>query len=85
MPFDGKSDWSFGNDYTRNAIIFGVDNSSSFHADNLQNNFSILGEGDLFGINGRFCAPAKKFSTHFSKANTKFCSSLHYSIDSSYL
>ena len=37
--------------------IFGVDNSSSFHADNLKNNFLVLGEGDNFGINGNFSSP----------------------------
>ena len=42
-------------------IIFGVDNSSSSHADNLQNNFLMLGEGDTLGINGSFGAPEKKF------------------------
>ena len=55
------TEWSFGNDYTRNVIIFGVDNSSSSHADNLKNNFLILGEGDTFGINGIFGVPLKKY------------------------
>ena len=36
-------------------IIFGVDNSSSSHADNLKH------EGDTFGINGSFGAPEKCF------------------------
>ena len=31
--FDGKGERSFGNDYARNIIIFGVCNSSSSHAD----------------------------------------------------
>ena len=60
IAFDGKGDWSFGNDYARNVITFGVDNSSSSHADNLKNNFLILGEGDTFSINGSFAAPEKK-------------------------
>ena len=47
-------EWSFGNDYTRNVIIFGVDNSSSSHADNLNNSFFNIGEGDTFGVNGSF-------------------------------
>ena len=38
IVFDGKGGWSFGNDYARNVIIFGVD-SSSFHADNFNNFF----------------------------------------------
>ena len=41
MEFDGKSEWGFGNDYARNVIIFGVDNSSSSHADNLTNNLLV--------------------------------------------
>ena len=34
--------------------IFGVDNSSSYHADNRKNIFLILGEGSTYDINGRF-------------------------------
>ena len=30
--------------FARNIIIFGVDNSSSFHVDKCKNNFLILGE-----------------------------------------
>ena len=44
---------------TRNFTIFGVKNSSSSHTDNLENDFLILGEGDIFGINGSFGAPEK--------------------------
>ena len=35
----------FDNDAARNVIIFGVDNSSSSHADNCKNNILVLGEG----------------------------------------
>ena len=59
--------------------------TSSSHADNLEYNFLILGEGDTFGNNGSFGAPEKKFSNNFAKANTKFCLSLHYNADNSYL
>ena len=41
-------EWHFGNDYARNIIIFGADNSSSSHTDDLKNNFLRLGEGDIF-------------------------------------
>ena len=41
MAFGGEGEWSFGNDYARNVIIFGVGNSSSSHADNLKNNLLI--------------------------------------------
>ena len=81
IAFDGKGSWSFGNDRARNVVIIGVDNSSSSHNDNQINEFLILGEGDTFGINGRFGAPEKKFSINFCKAKTKFCLSLHYNGD----
>ena len=56
------------------------------HSDNRENNnFLILGEGPTYGINGSFGSPEKKFSVNFSKANTKFCLSLHYNADNSYL
>ena len=57
IAFDGKGEWSFGNDYF---VILGVDISSSSHADILNNSSLVLGEGDTFGINGSFGAPEKK-------------------------
>ena len=41
---------SFDNDFARNVIIFGVDNSSS-HADNCKKILLILDEGPTFGVN----------------------------------
>ena len=78
IAFDGKGQWSFGNDYARN-VIFGVDNSSWCDADNLRNNLLVFVERDTFD------APGKIFSIIFSKTNTKFCLSLHYNFDNSYL
>ena len=66
-------------------LIFGVDNSSSSHTDNLKNDFLILGEGSTFVINGNFGTSDKKFDISFRKAYTKFCLSLHYNADNSYL
>ena len=37
---DGKDEWSFNNYTARNVIVFGVDNKSSSHSDNLKNDFS---------------------------------------------
>ena len=85
ITFDSARSRSFGNDFAKNVITFGVDNSSSFHADNCKDNFLILGKGPTFGINGSFGSPEKKFSIHFTKANTKCCLSLHYNDDNSYL
>ena len=82
---DEKSEWSFDNDYARNVIIFGVDNSSSSHTNNLQNNFLILGEGDTLILILVLLYQKKKFSINFSKENATFCLSLHYNADKSYL
>ena len=83
--FDSAGSWSFDNDSAGNVTIFGADNSSSSHSDNRKNIFLILGEGPTFGINGSFESREKKFSINFSKSNTKFCLSLRYNIDNSYL
>ena len=37
------------------------------------------------GINRSFGSPEKKFSINYTKANTKFCLSLNYNADNSYL
>ena len=59
--------WRFDNDPSKNIIIFGVDNSLSFHSGNRKDNFLILGEGLTFWINGSFVSPEKKFSINFTK------------------
>ena len=48
MAFDGKDSSSFGNDYARNVVIFGVDNNLSSHTNNQRNDFLIFGERDNF-------------------------------------
>ena len=85
ISLDRADSWSFDNDFARNVAIFGVDNSSSSHSDNRKNNFLVLGEGPTYGINGGFGSREKMFSIDFSKTNTKFCLSLHYNVDNSYL
>ena len=84
IKFDSAGFWSFDNDAAANVIIFGVGNSSSSHAENRKNNILVLGEGPTFRFNGSFGSPEKKISINFSKANTKFCLSLHYNVDNSY-
>ena len=63
-------------EFARNVVIFGVDNSSSSHADNHINNFLVLDEGPTLGINGSFGSPVKKFRINFT---------LHYSAGNFYL
>ena len=45
IAFDGDGSWSFGNDFARNSVFFGVNNSSSSHTDHLKNNFLVFSEG----------------------------------------
>ena len=44
IAFDQTGLRRFGNEFARNVIIFGVDNSSSSLADNCKNDFLVLGE-----------------------------------------
>ena len=71
ITFDSGNSRSFGNDFARTAVILGVDNSSSSHADNCKNNFLVLGEDPAYDINGSFGSREKKFSINFSKRKHK--------------
>ena len=85
IVFDGKGLWSFGNGFARNVVIFVVDNTSSSYTDNRKNNFLVLGERPTDDINNSTGAAEKKIKINFTKANTKFCLSLHCNGDESYL
>ena len=50
----------FGNGFTRNVVTFDVDNSSSHHTDNCNNNFLVLDERETSGVYENFGAPDKK-------------------------
>ena len=62
IKFDSAGSCSFGNKFGGNVITFGVDNSSSSHADNRKNNTLVRGEGPTNGINGSFESPEKNFA-----------------------
>ena len=62
IAFDGEGSWSFGNDFARNVLIFGIDNNSSSHTDNQKNNLLVLGERPIDGINESTGAAKKKQS-----------------------
>ena len=51
IAFDGLGLLKFDNDFARNVIIFGVDNSLSFHCDNRKNDFLVLRERPIDDIN----------------------------------
>ena len=59
--------------------------SSSVHANNRANNILALGKDFIQRINGATVYAEKMYSTNFTVTNKKFCLSLHYNGDSSYL
>ena len=85
IAFDRKGEFSFGNGFGQNVIIFGADLNSSSHANNKENNNLILGKDFVQGINGTKIYAEKLYSINFTKTNTKFCISLHYNRSNSYL
>ena len=94
IGFDRHEEFSFGGrGFGRNAIIFGVDLSSSVHTNNKKNNILVLGKdfklrlGKDFQdfINSTTIYAGKMYSISFTKNNKKFVLSLHYNGDNSYL
>ena len=83
--FDGAVSLNFGNSFTRNDVIFGIDKSSSSDVGNRKNNFLVLCDRSADDINGSVSATEKKFSINFGKAKTNICLSLHCNGDKSYL
>ena len=59
--------------------------SSFAHANNRANNILVLGKDFIEGINGTTIYSEKMYLTDFTVTNKKFCLSLHYNSDSSYL
>ena len=86
IGFDRRGSFSFpGSGFGSNALIFGVDMSSSVHVDNKKKkNILILGKGPTQGLEHTLTAE-KMYSLNFTKANTKFCLSLHYNGGNSFL
>ena len=66
IAFDVADSWNFDNDFARNVIIFGVDNSSSSHTDNRKSTFSVLDGGPTYSINRNFGSPEKMITVNLS-------------------
>ena len=84
--FDSKGSFPHptGN-FGQNAIIFGVDMSSSTHATNRTRNILVLGRDFIQGIDNTTIYAGKIYSINFSTTRRRFFSSLHYNGDNSYL
>ena len=66
IGFDRKTSFSIGNEIGKNAIIFGVDMSSSTKIDNREKGILILGKGPTQGLEHTLSAK-KMFSINFTK------------------
>ena len=84
IGFDRRGQFSFGNVFGR-SIIFRADMSSSVHANNKTRNILVLGKDFIQGIDNTTIYAEKLYSINFSENNNKFCLSLHYNEDNSYL
>ena len=86
IGFDGKGDFSHpSGGFGINAIIFGVDMSSSVHADNKKKDILILGEGPTQGLDCTTLTGEKLCLINFTATKTRFCLSLHYNGSNRYL
>ena len=59
--------------------------SSSVHANNKTNNILVLGKDFVQGLDNTTVYAEKLYSINFTENNKKFCLSLHYNGDNSYL
>ena len=84
IGFDRHGEFSFGNGFGKNCIIFGVDLSSSSH-NNQKNSILVLGKDFVQGINGTTIYVKKLYKINFTEKNKKICLSLHYNGANSYL
>ena len=84
IGFDSKETFLFpDNSFGQNVVILGADMSSSVHANNKMNNILVLDFTQ--GINDTRIYAEKTYSINFTKTKIKFCLSLHYNSDNSYL
>ena len=85
IEFDSRALFSVPNsDWGKNVIIFGVDKSSSVHANNKNKDTLILGKGQTQGLDNITLTAKGEYSINFSKSQRKF-SSLHYNGSNSFL
>ena len=69
----------------KNAIILGVDMSSSVDIDNKKKDILILGEDPTQGLYDTKLTAEAQHSINCSRSNRKFCLSLHYNGNNSFL
>ena len=75
----------YGNGFPRIVAIFGIDNTSSSHNDNQENNFLVLGEGPTKCINNSVGVAENNSVLILVKQRQNFVLSLHFNGNKSYL
>ena len=85
IGFDSRGTCLHSNGLGRNGIIFGTDVTSSTHTNNKTRNILVLGRDFIQGIDGTTIYAEKIYSINFSETAARFCLSLHYKRDDSYL
>ena len=86
ITFDSSSLFSIPNfKWGKRAIIFGVDMSSSVHANNKNKDVLILGKGQAQGLEDTTLTAEAEYSINFLRSERKFCISFHYNESNSFL
>ena len=85
ISYDSKGSFLYSKGLGKNAIIFGADMTSSSHVNNKTKNIFVLGRDFIQGIDDRTIYAEKTYSINFSELGARFCLSLHYNRDNSYL
>ena len=86
IVFDRKGELSFGSrGFGRNCIVFGADLTNSSHANKRKNYILLLGKDFTQGLNNTTIYTEKLYLINFTENNKRFCLSLRYNGDNSYL
>ena len=86
IGFDSKGTFLFPDgSFYQNVIIFGANMSSSVHANNKVNNILVLGKDFIQGISDTTIYAEKTYLINITKSRVRFCLSLHYNGDNSYV
>ena len=68
---DRKEEFSFGNGFGINGVIFGADMSSFVHAHNKKKDILIFGKGPTQGLDSTTLTTEKLYSINFTENNKK--------------
>ena len=85
IGFDRKGEFPFGNEFGRNQTVPGAFMSNSVHANNRTKNILVLGKDFMQELDNSTIYSEKLYSINFTQNNKRFCLSLHYNGDNSYL